>query len=110
MKKYSILIIAAVFVLAIMGFVSCRDEPSAKPGQSTPTIKDDDAFNLTGRITAPVFLNVPQTTFQTEWYNASIAWSEAGSTYQNITFFGSNKTYKAVVTLTPKQGFTFGKI
>lgn len=77
---------------------------------TTPTVNVDipvNAFNLNGFITAPIIGEIPDTNaIDTNQYGGTIEWfaieDEAAA---GVIAFG--KTYKAIFSLTVKEGFTF---
>ena len=64
-------------------------------------------FDLTGLITAPELLEAPDTSgFETDQFTGTIVWKDEADNVVDGVFRGNTK-YKAVVTLTPKSGYTF---
>jgi photosystem II stability/assembly factor-like uncharacterized protein len=63
-------------------------------------------INLTGTVTAPVKGAAPVTSFSADQYTGVIAWKDADGAAVSGNF-APGTVYKAVVTLTAKDGFTF---
>jgi hypothetical protein len=78
----------------------------ATAAEDASTIVNND-LDLTGKVTAPVKGAAPVTTFSdTTQYTGTIAWQTEGGGAVGETF-GFETVYKAVLTLTAKDGYTF---
>ncbi|GAB6393309.1 MAG: ZirU family protein [Treponematales bacterium] len=65
-------------------------------------------LDLTGAVTAPVKDAVPDTTaIDTDEYTGTVVWKYAGGAAFTGSVFAAGTVYKALVTLTAKDGFTF---
>ena len=70
----------------------------------------NDGFDLTGFITPPVMYETPDTTeFETDQFTGTVEWQTMDGEPVDGIFRGGTK-YKAVITLTPKPGYTFWKV
>jgi hypothetical protein len=76
---------------------------AAGPGQDTVV----NAFSLDGKVTAPVRDTQPDTKAINETqYTGTVAW-QTGDGAAHTGLFAPSTVYRAVVTLTPKTGYTF---
>ncbi|GAB6392400.1 MAG: leucine-rich repeat domain-containing protein [Treponematales bacterium] len=82
-------------------------------GESGGGTKDNTAavvslLNLTGAVTTPAAGAAPDTTaIDTDEYTGTVEWQNAGGTAFTGSAFEAYTVYKALVTLTAKDGFTF---
>jgi hypothetical protein len=68
------------------------------------------AFSLDGKVTAPVRGAIPDTTTINETqYTGTIAWQTSGGA-AHTSAFAPSTIYKAVLTLTVKEGWTFNGV
>jgi hypothetical protein len=82
----------------------------AKTGETVekPTAVNGEALKLTTLVTKPVTDAAPKTDAIDETqYTGSVEWQNSDSTAFNGVAFAAGTAYKAVVTLTAKDGYTF---
>jgi uncharacterized repeat protein (TIGR02543 family) len=96
---------AGLVILAAIFFAACplptEDENNSNNDQTV------DILDLTGKVTAPVKNIAPDTReIATDQYTGSVAWTVEGTAFSGSTFEADTE-YQALVTLTPKTGFTF---
>jgi hypothetical protein len=105
MKKYSAFMAGILSLLLVFGLLLTGCPMDGGDDDDTPAAVTD--MNLTGKVTAPVRGATPVTTVsETPQYTGTITWQTAGGTAVSGNF-AAGTVYKAVVTLTAKDGFTF---
>jgi hypothetical protein len=106
-----------LFIALAVLWTGCPNPNNAGGGNSgtepeSPAVVSGEALQLDGLFDAPVAGESPDTTLSTAQYAGQIAWYEvpdegADSALETGTAFAQGTVYKAVLTLTAKEGYTF---
>lgn len=94
-------------VVAVLIYSGCPADLEVVDSEAVDPDAVVSALSLNGLVTAPVKNTEPLTAFAEQpQYTGTIAWqTESGASVEGN--FEASTVYKAVLTLTAKEGFTF---